>query len=271
VARASKPAPNINRILEDPMIRQLILGAALATALVAQPAQAADGVRNVILVHGAWADGSSWAKVIPLLEKAGLNVVAVQNPLTSFEDDVAATKRAIALQDGPVILVGHSLGGVVITEAGADPKVAGLVYVAAFAPDVGVPVADLGKGFPDPPGNAELRTDAQGYVTITSKGVMESFAPDLPVAQRKIVAATQGATNSSMFGAKVSNASWKDKPSWYVVAANDRMISPELERRSAARIKATTITLPSSHVAMLSHPAEVAKLIIDAARAAPAH
>jgi len=163
------------------------------------------------------------------------------------------------------------LGGVVITEAGADPKMAGLVYVAAFAPDVGVPVGDLGKGFPDPPGNAELRTDAQGYVTITTKGVMDSFAPDLPVAQRKIVAATQGATNSSVFGAKVNNAAWKVKPSWYVVAANDRMISPELERRSAAAIKATTITLPSSHVAMLSHPAEVAKLIIDAARSAPVH
>ncbi|TMH40142.1 MAG: alpha/beta hydrolase, partial [Betaproteobacteria bacterium] len=139
------------------MIRQLIFAAALATALTAQPAVAADGVRNVVLVHGAWADGSSWAKVIPLLEKARLNAVAVQNPLTSFEDDMAATKRAIALQDGPVILVGHSWGGVVITEAGADPKVAGLVYVAAFAPEVGVPVGELGKDFPPPPGLAEVR------------------------------------------------------------------------------------------------------------------
>jgi pimeloyl-ACP methyl ester carboxylesterase len=253
------------------MIRQLFLVAALATALVAPPSQGAEGVRNVVLVHGAWADGSSWAKVIPLLEKAGLNAVAVQNPLTSFDDDVAATKRAIAQQDGPVILVGHSWGGVVITEAGADPKVAGLVYVAAFAPDVGIPVADLGKGFPEPPGGAELRPDAQGYLTITTKGVMESFAPDLPLAQRRIVAATQGATNSAVFGAKVTQAAWKDKPSWYVVAANDRMIAPDLERHFAATIKATTITLPSSHVAMLSHPAEVAKLIIEAARAAPAH
>jgi pimeloyl-ACP methyl ester carboxylesterase len=253
------------------MIRQLISGAALAAALVAPPSQAADGVRNVVLVHGAWADGSSWAKVIPLLEKAGLHVVAVQNPLTSFEDDVAATKRAIAQQDGPVILVGHSLGGVVITEAGADPKVAGLVYVAAFAPEVGVRVGDLGKGFPDPPGTAELRPDAQGYLTMTTKGVMENFAPDLPIPQRKIIAATQGATNSSVFGAKVSNAAWKDKPSWYVVAANDRMISPDLERQFASTIKAKTITLASSHVAMLSHPAEVAKLIIDAARTATAN
>jgi len=136
------------------MIRQLMFAVALATGLVAQPSVAAHGVRNVVLVHGAWADGSSWSKVIPLLEKAGLNAVAVQNPLTSLEDDLAATKRAIALQDGPVILVGHSSAGVVITEAGADPKVAGLVYVAAFAPDVGEPVGNLGKDFPPPPGLA---------------------------------------------------------------------------------------------------------------------
>src|SRR5262245_44199879 len=250
------------------MIRQLILAASLALSLVAQPSQAAEGVGNVVLVHGAWADGSSWAKVIPLLEKAGLHAVAVQNPLTSFEDDLVATQRAIALQDGPVILVGHSWGGVVITEAGIDPKVAGLVYVAAFAPDVGAPVGELGKDFPPPPGLAELRPDGQGYLTMSTKGVMDFFAPDLPLAQRKLIAATQGATNSSVFGAKVSSAAWKDKPSWYVVAADDRMISPDLERKTAATIKATTITLASSHVAMLSHPAEVGKLIIDAARTA---
>ena len=131
-------------------------------------------------------------------------------------------------------------------------------------------VGDLGKDFPAPPGLAELRPDAQGYLTLTTKGVMESFAPDLPVAQRKIIEATQGATNSAVFGAKVTSAAWKDKPSWYVVAANDRMISPDLERKFASTIKANTITLRSSHVAMLSHPAEVAKLIIDAAKAAPA-
>jgi len=252
------------------MIRRLIFTAALMTALFAQPSLAASGVRNVVLVHGAWADGSSWAKVIPLLEKAGLNAVAVQNPLTSFADDLAATKRAIALQDGPVILVGHSWGGVVISDAGADAKVAGLVYVAAFAPDVGEAVGDLGKDFPPPPGGAELRPDADGYLTMTTKGVMESFAPDLPLAQRKIIAATQGATNSAVFGAKVANAAWKTKPSWYVVAANDRMIQPDLERKFAKAMNAKkTITLPSSHVAMLSHPAEVAKLIIEAARTAP--
>src|SRR3954464_7349032 len=252
------------------LFRRIVLGVALAAALAAQPSQAAERVRNVILVHGAWADASSWAKVIPLLEEAGLHVVAVQNPLTSFEDDVAAARRAIALQDGPVILVGHSWGGVVIIEAGVDPKVAGLVYVAAFAPDLGVSVGDLGKGFPDPPGLAEVRGDAQGYLTITTKGVIESFAPDLSAPERNIIAATQGATNSTVFGAKVTNAAWKEKPAWYVVAANDRMIAPDLERRFAAMIKATTTTLSSGHLAMLSHPAEVARVIIEAAGAAPA-
>jgi len=248
---------------------QWIFVVALATALFAGSSIAAGGVRNVVLVHGAFADGSSWAKVIPLLEKAGLNVAAVQNPLTSLEDDLAATKRAIALQDGPVILVGHSWAGVVITEAGADPKVAGLVYVAAFAPDVGEVVGDLGKDFPPPPGGAELKPDAKGYLRLTTKGAMEDFAPDLPLAQRKLIAATQGDTNSAVFGSKVTNAAWKSKPTWYVVAAKDRMIQPDLERKFAKAIKAKTITLPSSHVVMLSHPAEVAKLIIEAARTAP--
>jgi pimeloyl-ACP methyl ester carboxylesterase len=252
------------------MIRELMFAGALAVTLNAQPSVAADNsvgsVRNVVLVHGAWADGSSWAKVIPLLEKAGLNAVAVQNPLTSFEEDVAATRRAIALQDGMVILVGHSWGGVVITEAGAHPKVAGLVYVAAFAPEVGVPVGELGKDFPPPPGLAEARPDANGYLTMTRKGVFESFAPDLPQAQQRLIFATQGATNSALFEAKVTNAAWKSKPTWYVVAANDRMIQPDLERKFAKQIGAMTITVPSSHVPMLSHPADVAKLIIAATR-----
>src|ERR1700693_3343286 len=188
-------------------ITGFLVTAVFQTGAVAQ-ANSPQGVRNIVIVHGAWADGSSWSKVIPLLQAKGFHVVAVQNPLTSLEDDLAATKRAIALQDGPVILVGHSWAGVVITEAGADPKVAGLVYVAAFAPDVGEVVGDLGKDFPPPPGGAELRPAADGSLTMTMKGVMEDFAPDLPVAQRKLIAATQGATNGAVFGAKVANAAW---------------------------------------------------------------
>ncbi len=247
-----------------------LFAGAFAIALAMQPAAAADqpagGVRNVVFVHGAWADGSSWAKVIPLLQKAGLNAVAVQNPLTGLADDVAAARRAIALQDGPVILVGHSYGGAVITEAGADPKVVGLVYVAAFAPDAGEAVQDLGKEFPPAPGGAELRPDATGYLAMTIKGVFENFAQDLPVPEKRLIFATQGATNSAAFGAKVANAAWKSKPTSYIVASNDRMIQPDLERKFAKTMNAKTTTIASSHVPMLSHPAEVAKVIIDAAK-----
>jgi pimeloyl-ACP methyl ester carboxylesterase len=226
------------------------------------------GVSNVVLVHGAWADGSSWAKLIPLLENAGLNAVAVQNPLTSLADDVAATKRAIARLDGQVILVGHSYGGAVISEGGTDPKVVGLVYVAAFAPDIGEAVRELGKEFPPAPGGAEVNPDAGGFLTMTAKGVLENFAQDLPLAERKVLAATQGPTNGAVFGAKLTNAAWKTTRTWYVVAANDRMIPPELERKFANAMNAKTITLSSSHVPMLSHPAEVAKVIIEAAKTA---
>ncbi len=228
-------------------------------------AGAQTSVKNIVLVHGAWADGSSWAKVIPLLEAKGFHVVAVQNPLTSLADDVAATKRAIALQDGPVILVGHSYGGVVITEAGNDPKVVGLVYVAAFAPGDGESIGSISKPYPPTPLGGELRPDAQGFLSLTPKGVEEDFAQDLTEAEKKIVTATQGPLASSAFGATITTAAWKTKPSWFVIASNDRAIPPALEKAEAAAMKATSITLPASHVAMLSHPKEVAELIETAA------
>ncbi len=223
------------------------------------------GVKNVVLVHGAWADGSSWSKVIPLLEAKGLHVVAVQNPLTSLADDVAATKRAIALQGGPVILVGHSYGGAVITEAGNDPKVVGLVYVAAFAPGDGESVGSISKPYPPTPLGGELRPDAQGFLSVTPKGIAEDFAQDLSDKEKQILTATQGPTNAAAFGATITTAAWKTKPSWFVIAGNDRAIPPELEKAEAAMMKATAITVASSHVAMLSHPKEVAELIEQAA------
>ena len=235
-----------------------------------QTVQAADsvpaGVHNIILVHGAWADGSSWAKVIGPLEAKGYHVVAVKNPLTSLADDTATTKRAIALMDGPVLLVGHSYGGAVITEAGSDPKVAGLVYVAAFAPDQGQAVGELGKDLPPAPGGAELRPDAQGFLTMTAKGIEEDFAQDLPLAERKVLTATQGPTNGACFGAKISTASWHTKPTWYIVAGNDRMIPPALQHRFALALRAKTLTSPSSHVPRLSHATEVTNFIADAAK-----
>ncbi len=252
-------------------LKWIIATAAVSvTASLAWQAIAADnkagGARNVVLVHGAWADGSSWSKVIPQLEKAGLNVTAVQNPLTSLADDVATAKRAIALMDGPVLLVGHSYGGVIITEAGNDPKVAGMVYVAAFAPDAGESVMDLGKEFPPAPGGAEVRPDAAGFLSLTTKGVVEHFAQDLPMEERKVLAATQGPTNGSAFGGKVTTAAWKMKPCSYIVAAKDHMIQPDLERKFAKAMNAKTTTVQTSHVPMLSQPAAVAKVIIDAAK-----
>ncbi len=220
---------------------------------------------RVVLVHGAWADGSSWSKVIVLLQAKGINAVAVQLPLTTLPGDVATVKRAIALQDGPVILAGHSYGGAVITEAGNDPKVVGLVYVAAFAPDSGESVGSVSKSYPPAPLGGELRPDAEGYLSITPKGVAENFAQDLPAKETSVLWATQGPTNGAVFGATIGNAAWKTKPSWYVVADEDRAIPPALEKAEAARMKATTINVAASHLVMLSHAKEVADLIEKAA------
>jgi pimeloyl-ACP methyl ester carboxylesterase len=221
-------------------------------------------VRNVVLVHGAFADGSSYSRVIPLLEAKGLHVTAVQNPLTSLADDVAATKRAIASQDGPVILVGHSWAGMVISEAGNDPKVAALVYIAALVPDEGQSSTDVVNPYPASPGLAEAKPDAAGFLSLSRKGVDEDFVPDLPAAQRAIVYATQGPWNSAALSDKVADPAWKTKPSWYI-AVNDRMLQPEYEQATAQHIHARTTTLTAGHVPMLSMPNKVAAVIIDAA------
>ncbi len=221
------------------------------------------GVKNVILVHGAWADASSWSKVIPLLQAKGFHVTAVQLPLTSFADDVAAIKRAFALEDGPFLLVGHSYGGSVITEAGNDPKVAGLVYVAAFAPDKGQSTLDLITANPTPVG-PELRPTA-GFFKLSAKGVFEDFAPDLPEVERKVLFAAQGPIAGAALGVPITTPAWRNKPSWFVIAGDDRMISPKLEEAEAQEMKAKSITISSSHVVMLSHPVEVAGFIERAA------
>jgi pimeloyl-ACP methyl ester carboxylesterase len=242
----------------------LILSSGLVMRGFAQ-ANSPQGIRNIVLVHGAWADGSCWSKVIALLQAKGFHVVAVQNPLTSLADDVAATKRIIALQDGPVILVGHSYAGVVITEAGNDPKVAGLVYVAAFAPGEGESINSVTKPYPPAPLGSELRLDTQGFLTATEKGIAQDMAQDLQDIEQQILFATQGQTAAAVFGATVTTAAWKTKPSWAVIAGNDRAIPPELEKDEAAIIKATSITLPSNHLAMMSYPREVAEVIEQAA------
>lgn len=248
----------------------LIIGSALITsALMPLNVQAQSApptpIKNIVLVHGAWADGSSWSKIIPILEAKGFHVVAVQNPLTSFADDVAATKRIIDAQDGPVLLIGHSYGGAVITEAGNNPKVAGLVYVAAFAPNQGESPASMGKPYGPTPGVGELRPIEDGFLVLTKKGVVEDFAPDLTPQEQMILVATQGPTQGAALGSTISTAAWHSKPSWFVIAADDRMISPQQERDSAKKMNAKTLTLPTSHVPMLSKPKEVADFIGDAA------
>jgi pimeloyl-ACP methyl ester carboxylesterase len=222
-------------------------------------------VKNIVLVHGAWADGSSWSKVIPLLQAKGLHVACAQNPLSSIDDDVASTNRLVNAQDGPVLLVGHSYGGAVITVAGDNPKVSGLVYIAAFAPDKGETLAGMGQPYGTTPGLSEVRTIADGYLMLTAKGVSEDFAQDLSPEEKNTMVATQGPTQGAILTTKITKAAWHSKPSWFVIADNDRMISPEQERATAKRMSAKTLSLPTSHVAMLVKPKEVAEFIIAAA------
>lgn len=252
------------------MLKQLVIAPlALASMLGISAAQssadtATAPVKNIVLVHGAFADGSSYAKVIPLLLAKGFNVTAVQNPLTSLADDAAAAKRAIALQDGPVILVGHSWGGMVISEAGNDPKVVGLVYIAALVPDNGQSANDVLKPYPPTPGLGHLAPDAEGYLSLTRQGIEEDFVPDLPANERALAYATQGPWSSACLSGIVATAAWNTKPSWFI-AVDDRMLPADYELVIAKHIKAKTTSLKAGHVPMLSKPKEVAAVIIEAA------
>lgn len=237
---------------------------AVGSTLAIGTSYAADTSPSVVIVHGAFADGSDWAKVVPLLQAEGVTVTVVQNPLTSLADDVAATQRVLNNQDGKVVLVGHSWGGTVISEAGNDRKVSALVYVAAFAPDAGQTSGEQGKGAPTPPGISQLKTDGNGFIYLTPQGMASDFAQDLPGAQTAVMTATQGPIKASAFKDKISVAAWKTKPSWYLLATQDRMIHPDVQRASAKRIGATLSEVNSSHVPQQSQPAVVAKVILDA-------
>jgi pimeloyl-ACP methyl ester carboxylesterase len=225
-------------------------------------------VKHIVLVHGAFADGTSWGKVIPILEARGFHVVAVQNPLTSLADDVNATRRMIALMDGPVILVGHSWGGAVITEAGDDPKVVGLVYVAAWMPDVGISANQTSEPFPSTPVLKEIKVDAQHFASLSDEGVINDFAQGLPMAERRLVLSVQGQTYGPMFDEKLTHAAWKSKPSWHVISLNDRTLSPAMEEDAAKRSGGVAVKLPTCHVAMLQEPEKVADVITEAAKEA---
>ncbi|WP_341315094.1 alpha/beta hydrolase [Paraburkholderia sp. IMGN_8] len=254
-------------------LKSLVLaGFACATLLSATTSFAQDStatpsvpIKNVVLVHGLFADGSSWQKVIPLLQAKGLHVTSVQNPTTSLDADVDAVKRALAQQDGTTLLVAHSYGGMVISQTGDDPKVAGLVYIAARAPDAGEDYPALTKKFPAAPASAGLQWSADGYGKLSEQAFVKDFAGDLPTAEAETLYAVQQPIGKSIATAKTTVAAWHDRPTWYAVSTEDRTINSDLERFMANRMHAHTIELKSSHVSLLSHPTEVANLILEAA------
>jgi pimeloyl-ACP methyl ester carboxylesterase len=236
------------------------LGAMQANAQAGAPVKA----RNVVLVHGAWADGTSWGEVIPLLQAAGLNVTAVQNPLSSLADSVAETRRALALQDGPTVLVGHSWSGTVVSETGTDPKVTALVYVAARAPDAGEDFVALSAKFRATPVRAGVQ-EHDGYTRISEQAFLDYFANGVAPEKARVLYAEQGATAASIFGQRTTAAAWRSKPSFYAVSKDDQTISPDLERFLAKRMNATTVEVQAGHLSMVSHPREIADLILAAA------
>jgi len=225
-------------------------------------------IRNIVLVHGAWADGSGWKGIYDILVKDGYNVSIVQEPETSFTDDVAATKRVLAQQDGPCILVGHSYGGAVITEAGTDSSVAGLVYVAAHMPDAGEKESDDGKRFPsDLAKSGAIKKTPDGFTYVDPAQFHELFAADLPDDRAAFMARSQVLNFADNFSATITTAAWRTKPSWMLVAGSDRTISPDLERWYAKRANSHTVEVAgASHSVYVSHPKEVADVIERAAR-----
>ncbi|MDP4262554.1 MAG: alpha/beta hydrolase [Bacteroidota bacterium] len=222
---------------------------------------------NIVLVHGAWADGSSWSKVIPHLQQAGYNVVATQNSLNSLAEDAETTRRMAESQPGPTILVGHSYGGAVITEAAhLCPNVVGLVYIAGFGPDAGESLASLAAaGTEPPPGAAAIRPDQYGVLWIDRQMFPDNFCQDIDKTEAQVMAATQKPITVKCFEDKITHAGWKNLPAWYQVSENDKMIPPGAEHFMAERMKAKMISLPSSHVSMVSHPEEIADFILKAA------
>jgi pimeloyl-ACP methyl ester carboxylesterase len=220
--------------------------------------------RNVVLVHGAWADGSSWDEVIARLQAAGLKVTAVQNPLTSLADSVAATRRALALQDGPTVLVAHSWGGTVISETGTDPKVTSLVYIAARAPDADEDFVALSGKFPTGAARAGIQ-EHDGFTKLSEEAFLKYFANGVPREKAEVLYAEQEPTAASLFGGRTTAAAWHSKPTWYAVSKLDQTINPDLERFLAKRMNATTVELEAGHLSLVSHSEQVADLILAAA------
>ena len=260
-------------------MRQLFRNSTTSIALIAAmcllggvpPASAgpAAGIKNVLLVHGAFADGSGWEAVSKILEKDGYTVSVLQEPETSYAEDQKFAKAALDAMDGPVVIVGHSYGGSVITEAGNHPKVAALVYIAAFELDAGESCASIEQAVPQ--ASKAFKPDANGNWWIDQAHFAEDFAADIPAAQSHFMAIAQLPISTDAFTHKITTPAWKTKPSWYMVATSDRSINPIQERMMAERAHATTVEVNSSHVAYMSHPKETVKLIEEAARSTSAH
>jgi pimeloyl-ACP methyl ester carboxylesterase len=242
------------------------LAAATTTTLLPRRVRAANvpSARNVVLVHGLFADGSCWSDVIGRLQKAGLNVTSVQNPLTTLDDAVAETRRVLDRQDGPTVLAGHSFSGMIVTEAGVHPKVSAVVYIAARAPDGGEDYTALAKNYPPPPASAGIVFDGDEG-RLTEAAFLHDFAGDVPEAQARVLYAVQEPFHKALLTGKTNHTAWRSKPSFYAVSTEDRTINPDLERFMAKRMGATTIELKSSHVSLISHPQEVTDLILQAA------
>jgi len=243
-----------------------MIAAGAATSLLqsAAAAQPVPKARNIVLVHGLFADGSCWSEVIARLQPKGLKVTSVQNPLTTLPEAVEAAQRALAMQEGPTVLVGHSFSGMIVTEAGVDPKVSALVYVAARAPDAGEDYTALAKTYPTPPASAGIVwTDDWGQ--LSEEAFLRDFAGDLPADTARVLYAVQAPFKRTLLAGKTTNAAWRSKPSWYAVSTDDRTINPDLERFMAKRMGAKTIEVKASHVSLISQPDVIANLILNAA------
>jgi pimeloyl-ACP methyl ester carboxylesterase len=221
--------------------------------------------RNVVLVHGLFADGSAWSEVIARLQAAGLNATSVQNPLTTLPEAITSAQRVLARQDGPTVLVGHSFSGMIVTEAGMHPNVSALVYVAARAPDADEDYAVLAKKFPTPPASAGIIFDGDEG-RLSEEAFLRDFAGDLPAAKAKVLYAVQEPFNKALLAGRTTHAAWRSKPSFYAVSTEDRTIHPDLERFMAKRMGAKTIEVKASHLSLISHPDVITDLILEAAR-----
>ncbi len=245
-------------------VTKALAGAATQLMQPTAGAQTVSRVRNVVLVHGLFADGSSWSEVIARLQTKGIQATAVQNPLTSLRDAVAATRDVLALQQGPVVLVAHSFGGMILTEAGVDPSVAAVVYVAARAPDAGEDYTELAKRFPAPPASAGIVWSGDNG-RLSEDAFMRDFAGDVPADKARVLYAVQAPFKRALLGDRTTHAAWRSKPSWYAVSTEDRTINPYLQRFMAKRMGAKTIEVEASHVSLISQPDAITRLILEAA------